>query len=127
MGARDRAVPMRCSAPTEATRLPMTDTLDASAPSRPWSLVLVPALSIAAYLTLRATGSEHALAFTAALTLWCAGWWVLEPVSPTVTALPEPPPTARTMPSARRRWAPLFSTAIESTKPPSSSRISSLP
>ena len=87
MRGSERTGPMRCSAPTEATPLPMTDAPDASTPSRPWSLALVPALAIATYLALRAAGSEHPLAFTAALTLWCAGWWVLEPVSPTVTAL----------------------------------------
>ncbi|MGL6289887.1 MAG: SLC13 family permease, partial [Silanimonas sp.] len=60
---------------------------DAPSNSRPWSLALVPLLAIAAYLALRANGAEHALAFTAALTLWCAGWWVREPVAPAVTAL----------------------------------------
>jgi len=84
---RGRAGLVRCSAPIATTRLPMTDAPDALPTSRPWSLVLVPVLAIAVYLALRASGWEHALAFTAALTLWCAGWWVREPVSPTVTAL----------------------------------------
>lgn len=54
---------------------------------RSWPLLLVPLISIAAYLGLRAMGAEHGIAFTAALTLWVAGWWVFEPVAPAVTAL----------------------------------------
>ena len=65
----------------------MTDTPAAPAATRSRALLAVPALALAAYLALRAGGAPHPLAFTAALTLWCAGWWVREPVAPAVTAL----------------------------------------
>lgn len=51
------------------------------------ALWVVPALAALLYLGLRADSSTPELAFTAAITLWVAGWWVFEPVAPAVTAL----------------------------------------
>ena len=51
------------------------------------ALVSGPAAALAAYFLLRDGGSEHALAATVGLTLWCALWWILEPVRGPVTAL----------------------------------------
>jgi sodium-dependent dicarboxylate transporter 2/3/5 len=68
-------------------RNPMTDPAAGPSTDRSGSLLLVPALALLAYLALRGMGVEHPLAFTAALTLWCAGWWVREPVAPAATAL----------------------------------------
>ncbi|GIX38156.1 MAG: transporter [Silanimonas sp.] len=51
------------------------------------ALWVVPGLAALLYLELRAGGSTPELAFTAALTLWVAGWWAFEPVAPAVTAL----------------------------------------
>ncbi|MFN3965796.1 MAG: SLC13 family permease [Silanimonas lenta] len=51
------------------------------------ALWVAPGLAALLYLGLRAGGSTPELAFTAALTLWVAGWWVFEPVAPAVTAL----------------------------------------
>jgi sodium-dependent dicarboxylate transporter 2/3/5 len=65
----------------------MTDSLDDASPSRPWSLWGIPLAAVLVYLGLRAGGAGHPLAFTAALTLWCAGWWIREPVAPAATAL----------------------------------------
>lgn len=73
--------------PTPPTALPMSETAEAPTSRRPWSLVLVPLLALIAYGAMRGGGAAHPLAATAALTLWCAGWWVREPVAPAVTAL----------------------------------------
>ena len=51
------------------------------------ALWAVPLLALAVYLALRGSGADHPLAFTTALTLWCAGWWIFEPVAPAGTAL----------------------------------------
>lgn len=65
----------------------MTSDDDTTA-ARPYALWGVPLLAAATYLLLRVAGeAEHALAFTVALTVWCAGWWVREPVAPAVTGL----------------------------------------
>jgi sodium-dependent dicarboxylate transporter 2/3/5 len=66
---------------------PATPDTDASPAARPWALWGVPLVALLAYALLLGNGADHALAFTAALTLWCAGWWVREPVAPAVTAL----------------------------------------
>lgn len=65
----------------------MSDPTPHAPPPRPWPLFGVPVVAVAAYAALRLAGSDPALAFTAALTLWCAGWWITEPVAPAVTAL----------------------------------------
>jgi sodium-dependent dicarboxylate transporter 2/3/5 len=65
----------------------MSDPAPHAPPPRPWPLLGVPVVAVAAYVALRFAGSDPALAFTAALTLWCAGWWITEPVAPAVTAL----------------------------------------
>jgi sodium-dependent dicarboxylate transporter 2/3/5 len=51
------------------------------------ALVSGPAAALAAYFALVNGGSDHALAATVGLTLWCALWWILEPVRGPVTAL----------------------------------------
>ena len=51
------------------------------------ALLAGPLAAAAAYALLLASGAPHPLAFTAALTLWCALWWMLEPVAGAVTAL----------------------------------------
>lgn len=51
------------------------------------ALVAGPALAAATWFLLVSRGSEHALAVTVGLTLWCALWWILEPVKGPVTAL----------------------------------------
>ncbi|HEX4852790.1 SLC13 family permease [Arenimonas sp.] len=51
------------------------------------ALVSGPAAALAAYFLLVNGGSAHALAATVGLTLWCALWWILEPVRGPVTAL----------------------------------------
>jgi len=56
-------------------------------PRRAWALWVIPLIATAVALALWTTGSAPALALTAGLTVWCAGWWILEPVSPSVTAL----------------------------------------
>ncbi len=79
---------MPCSGAIPPTiGLLMTDTSTEIRPIARVALWLVPVLAVAFYFALRAGGSSEALAFTAALTLWCAGWWVTEPVAPAVTAL----------------------------------------
>lgn len=65
----------------------MTDLPDDNPHPRPFSLWGVPLAAVVLYLALRSGDTTHALAFTAALTLWCAGWWIREPVAPAVTAL----------------------------------------
>ena len=76
------------SALPEEPRAPMTHRADVPpTPRRGIALWLVPMLAVLVYVALRAGGTEHALAFTAALTLWCAGWWIFEPVAPAATAL----------------------------------------
>lgn len=65
----------------------MTDLPTDAPRSRSWSLWGVPLAALLVYLALRSGDAGHPLAFTAALTVWCAGWWVLEPVAPAVTAL----------------------------------------
>ena len=51
------------------------------------ALPLGPLLAVAAYVLLDARGETHALAATVGLTVWCATWWVFEPVKAPVTAL----------------------------------------
>lgn len=65
----------------------MTDLPDDHPHPRPFSLWGVPLAAVVLYLALRSGDTTHTLAFTAALTLWCAGWWIREPVAPAVTAL----------------------------------------
>lgn len=65
----------------------MTEYADAAPGPRPWSFWGIPVMALLVYAGLRSDGTEHALAFTAALTLWCAGWWIREPVAPATTAL----------------------------------------
>ena len=65
----------------------MTEPTDDAPRPRPFSMWGVPLAAVALYLALRGADLTHALAFTAALTLWCAGWWIREPVAPAVTAL----------------------------------------
>jgi sodium-dependent dicarboxylate transporter 2/3/5 len=78
-----------CDAPPALTEERLSIVTDTDTPvfSRRWPLWVVPALALATGLVLHASGSAPALAITAALTVWCAGWWILEPVSPAVTAL----------------------------------------
>lgn len=54
---------------------------------RQLALPAAPVLAALLYAVLILQGSSHALAITMALTLWCALWWVFEPVSAPVTAL----------------------------------------
>ena len=73
-------------------RLPNPDPAgmtEETAPARARSTALwaVPLFAVLAYGVARGAGAPHPLAFTAALTLWCAGWWIREPVAPAVTAL----------------------------------------
>src|SRR5688500_3381353 len=56
-------------------------------PIRRASLWFAPLLALAAGLTAWQGGADPLLATTLAVTLWCALWWIFEPVAAPVTAL----------------------------------------
>lgn len=78
-----------CDAPAALETQQPSIVTHAHSPSLPrrWPLWVIPALAFVTALALHSSGSSMPLAFTAGLTVWCAGWWILEPVSPAVTAL----------------------------------------
>jgi sodium-dependent dicarboxylate transporter 2/3/5 len=52
-----------------------------------WKLLMGPALALAAGYAAHVAGLPAPVAITLAITVWCATWWVLEPVAGAVTAL----------------------------------------
>ncbi|HVF34902.1 MAG TPA: SLC13 family permease [Candidatus Saccharimonadia bacterium] len=52
-----------------------------------WALAAGPLLALLAGFTALGAGLAPAVAITLAVTVWCATWWVLEPVAGAVTAL----------------------------------------
>lgn len=52
-----------------------------------WKLVLGPLLAALAYAGARRSGLDHEAAFTLAITLWCAAWWMTDAAAHAVTAL----------------------------------------
>ncbi|KFN51391.1 SLC13 family permease [Arenimonas composti] len=56
-------------------------------PARQAALIAGPLLALLSYMLVDRSGESHALAATVALTVWCATWWVMEPVKAPVTAL----------------------------------------
>lgn len=64
-----------------------TPTAGALRASQRVMLFAAPLAACALGVALHAGGADAALAITAAVTLWCALWWVFEPVSAPITAL----------------------------------------
>lgn len=56
-------------------------------PPAPWRFLAGPLGAAVAALAALAAGAAGAVAITVAVTVWCALWWILEPVDGAVTAL----------------------------------------
>lgn len=54
---------------------------------RTWLTIAGPLLALALYLVLTGASWAHAPAITAAVTLWCAVWWIFEPIPIPFTSL----------------------------------------
>lgn len=64
-----------------------TSELSPSTRIAAWRFALGPLLALLAWMLAESAGFDRAIAITLALTLWCATWWIVEPVHGAVTAL----------------------------------------